>query len=58
MRDKFPLSSWSRDPFFQGQNNSAIGPFANIDQHKILIPMVHNTVDSLWSRDPFLKVNN
>ena len=40
---KFPFTLWSRDPFFEGQK-SAVGSTANVDQHKILFPLVHNTI--------------
>ena len=62
------LWSWSRNPFFAGQQPksgliSAIGSIENIDEYKILFPMVHNRMGFAkeknlyfaWSRDPFFK---
>ena len=48
----------------QKQTKLAAGSVANIDQHKILFPMVHNTIDfvretnlffALWSREPLFE---
>ena len=44
-----PLTSWSRDPFFEDHQprnrlKSAMGSIAIIDQHKILFPVVTNTI--------------
>ena len=61
--------SWSRDPFFEGQNlqnllKSAMCSIAIIDQHKILFPMIYNTIEFAketnlsfisWSRDAFFE---
>ena len=72
MRSKFLFKSWSRDSFFEVQQpqnvqKSAIDSIANIDQHKILFLIVHNTIAFVreinsffipWSRDAYLKVNN
>ena len=64
-----PFTSWSHDPFFEGQQpqngaKSAVGSIANTDQRKILLPIIHNKIGFArktnssfipWLRDTFFE---
>ena len=58
MRSQFLFTSWSRDPFFEVQypkngQKSAIDSIANIDQHKILFLIVHDTLGFAWETSSY-----